>query len=89
MNAITSVISSTSNVRVLLESENGVLREDVDFELETRIGQHSFVKKTEPSRQWSALQTSYDLRFYRFHLYVTYRFYDADGNWIFSRIFVH
>ena len=76
-----------STVRVLLESENGVLREDVDFEIETRIGQHSFVKKTEPSRQWSALQTSYDLRFYRFHLYVTYRYFKQPENrWIFSRL---
>ena len=39
--------------KVLLESEDGILREDVDFEVENRIGQHSFVKKTEPSRQWT------------------------------------
>ena len=67
--------------KVLLESENGVLREDVDFEIDTPVGQHSFVKKTEPSRQWTALQTSYDLRFYRFHLYVTYRVLDAANKW--------
>ena len=75
-----------TDCRVLLESENGVLREDVDFEINTRIGQHSFVKKTEPSRQWTALQTSYDLRFYRFHLYITYRYFDAANHWVFSRM---
>ena len=75
-----------TNCKVLLESEDGVLREDVDFEVETRIGQHSFVKKTEPSRQWTALQTSYDLRFYRFHLYVTYRYFDQAGKWKFARM---
>ena len=72
--------------KVLLQSEDGILREDVDFEIATHVGQYSFVRKTVPSRQWTSLQTSYDLRFYRFHLYVTYRFYDADGNWIFSRM---
>jgi hypothetical protein len=61
--------------QVLLESEDGVLSEDVDFQLQTRIGQYSFIKKTNPSKQWVSLQTSYDLRFYRFHLYITYRRY--------------
>ena len=75
-----------SNCKVLLESEDGILREDVDFQIETRIGQHSFVKKTEPSRQWTALQTSYDLRFYRFHLYVTYRYFDRSNKWVFTRM---
>ena len=57
------------------------------FSNPTRIGQHSFVKKTEPSRQWTALQTSYDLRFYRFHLYVTYRYFKVPENkWIFTRM---
>ena len=72
--------------KVLLESEDGVLREDVDFEIETHVGQYSYVRKTMPSRQWTALQTSYDLRFFRFHLYITYRFFDAAGKWIFSRM---
>ena len=73
--------------KVLLESEDGILREDVDFEVENRIGQHSFVKKTEPSRQWTALQTSYDLRFYRFHLFVTYRYFKIPENkWIFAQM---
>ena len=72
--------------KVLLQSEDGVLREDVDFEVATHVGQYSFIRKTVPSRQWTGLQTSYDLRFYRFHLYVTYRFFDAGGNWIFSRM---
>jgi hypothetical protein len=72
--------------KVLLESEDGVLREDVDFEIETHVGQYSFIRKTNPSRQWSSLQTSFDLRFFRFHLYITYRFFDAGGKWVFSRI---
>ena len=72
--------------RVLLQSEDGILREDVDFEIATHVGQYSFIRKTRPSKQWTALQTSYDLRFYRFHLYVTYRYFDASGKWIMSRM---
>ena len=63
--------------KVLLESEEGVLREDVDFQIETRLGQYGFIKKTKPIRQWNALQSSYDLRFFRFHLYVTYRYFNG------------
>lgn len=72
--------------RVLLQSEDGILREDVDFEITTHVGQYSFIRKTRPSKQWTALQTSYDLRFYRFHLYITYRYFDASGKWIMSRM---
>ena len=75
-----------TNCKVLLESQDGVLREDVDFQVESKVGQYPFVKKTQPSKQWTTLQTSYDLRFYRFHLYMTYRFFDANGKWIFSRM---
>ena len=76
-----------TNCKVLLQSEDGVLREDIDFEITSRIGQHAFVKKTRPSRQWTALQTSYDLRFYRFHLYVTYRYFKTPENkWVFTRM---
>ena len=76
-----------TNCKVLLQSEDGVLREDIDFEITSRIGQHAFVKKTQPSRQWTALQTSYDLRFYRFHLYVTYRYFKTPENkWVFTRM---
>ena len=69
---------------VLLESEDSVLREDVDFEFVTRTGQHSFIKKTNPSRHWVSLQTSYDLRFYRFNLFVTYRRF-KNNKFIFTR----
>ena len=76
-----------TNCKVLLQSEDGVLREDIDFEITSLIGQHAFVKKTQPSRQWTALQTSYDLRFYRFHLYVTYRYFKTPENkWVFTRM---
>ena len=76
-----------TNCKVLLQSEDGVLREDIDFEITSRIGQHAFVKKSKPSRQWTALQTSYDLRFYRFHLYVTYRYFKTPENkWVFTRM---
>jgi hypothetical protein len=70
---------------VHLESEDGVLREDVDFEIETPTGQYSFIKKTKPSHHWVSLQTTYDLRFYRFHLYVTYRRFVND-RFIFTRM---
>ena len=74
-----------TSIKVLLESEDGILREDVDLEITTRVGQHAFIKKTEPSRVWTSLQTSYDLRFYRFHLYITYRRFQPDGTFKFTR----
>ena len=58
---------------VILESEAGITREDVDFQIETYVGQHAYIKKTAPSQQWTFLRTSFDLRFFRFHLYITYR----------------
>jgi hypothetical protein len=75
-----------SNIKVNLSSEGGVMREDIDIQLETRVGQHAFVKKTNPSEHWVSLQTSYDVRFFRFHLYVTYKTYDvATKTFLFTR----
>jgi hypothetical protein len=65
-----------TNVKVNLQSEGGVLKEDVDLQIETGVGQHAFIKKTSPSEHWVSLQTSYDVRFFRFHLYVTYLTFD-------------
>ena len=69
-----------SLVKVNLQSEGGVLKEDVDIQMETRVGQHAFIKKTQPSEHWVSLQTSYDVRFFRFHLYVTYMSFDEASN---------
>ena len=75
-----------SNIKVNLSSEGGVMREDIDIQIETRVGQHAFVKKTNPSEHWVSLQTSYDVRFFRFHLYVTYKTYDvATKKFLFHR----
>ena len=70
---------------VHMESEDSVLREDVDFEFATRTGQHSFIAKTNPSRHWVSLQTSYDLRFFRFNLFVTYRRFQ-NNKFVFTRV---
>ena len=40
-------------------------------------GQFPFIKKSDRSKQWHKLITSYDLRFFRFHVNVTYRNYDS------------
>ena len=40
-------------------------------------GQYPFVKKSDQTKQWHRLLTSYDLRFFRFHIYMTYRSYDS------------
>jgi hypothetical protein len=66
-----------SDIKVNLQSEGGVMKEDVDIQLKTRVGQHAFVKKTNPSAHWVSLQTSYDVRYFRFYLYVTYKVFDA------------
>jgi hypothetical protein len=73
-----------SEIKVNLQSEGGVLKEDVDIQLKTRIGQHAFIKKTNPSEHWVSLQTSYDVRFFRFHLYVTYFVFDGT-KFVFTR----
>ena len=40
-------------------------------------GQYPFIRKSDRSKQWHRLLTTYDLRFLRFHLYITYRRYDS------------
>ena len=40
-------------------------------------GQYSFVSKSDVSKQWHRLLTSFDQRFLRFYLYITYRVYDS------------
>ena len=40
-------------------------------------GQFPFIKKSDRSKQWHKLLTSYDLRFLRFHVNLTYRNYDS------------
>lgn len=40
-------------------------------------GQFPFIKKSDPYKQWHKLLTSYNLRFFRFHVYMTYRIYDS------------
>jgi hypothetical protein len=62
-----------TETKVLLQSEGGVLREDVDMQMKARVGQYAFIKKTEPNAQWISLTTSYNIRFFRFHLYFTFR----------------
>lgn len=66
-----------STCKVNLQSEGGILKEDCDIQLETRVGQFAFIKKTQPSDHWVSLKTSYDVRFFRFNLNVTYRVFDA------------
>ena len=40
-------------------------------------GQYAFVSKSDVSKQWHRLLTSFDQRFLRFYLYITYRVYDS------------
>jgi hypothetical protein len=51
-------------------------------ELSTRVysGQVSFVKKADRISQWQKLLTAYELKFFRFHLYIWYRAYSAVSN---------
>ena len=48
-------------------------------DLSTRVysGQYSFIRKSDRRTQWHKLLTAYELRFFRFHIYITYRLYDA------------
>lgn len=49
-------------------------------------GQYPIVKKSEPYKQWHKLLMSYNLRFMRFHLFVTYREFDIVKNlWVFKK----
>ena len=40
-------------------------------------GQYPFVRKSDVGKQWHKLLTTFDLRFFRFHVYITYRSYDS------------
>ena len=72
------------NAKVLLTSDEGKLLEDINLELDAFVGQHSFIKKTEPSRHWVTLTSSFEQRFFRFQVYITYRRF-VDDNYIFTR----
>ena len=46
-------------------------------------GQFPFVRKDQRNKQWHRLLTSFDQRFFRFYLFITYRNYDsATDKWI-------
>lgn len=74
----------SSPAKVLIQSSDGLLSDDIDFEISTVLGQHSFIKKTEPSRHWVTLKSSYELRYFRCHLYITYRRFQ-DGKFVMTR----
>lgn len=72
------------NAKVLLTSDDGKLLEDINLELDAFVGQHSFIKKTRPSRHWVTLTSSFEQRFFRFQVYITYRRF-VDNKYIFTR----
>ena len=48
-------------------------------------GQYPFIKKSDRSKQWHKLLTSFSLRFFRFSIYVTYRSYSSvKDEWVFE-----
>ena len=48
-------------------------------------GMFPFIKKSDRSKQWHRLLTSYSLRFFRFSIYITYRDYDSvKDTWVFT-----
>jgi hypothetical protein len=49
-------------------------------------GQVVFVKKSDRHTQWHRLLTAFQLSYFRFHLFITYRVYNAAKNvWSLSR----
>ena len=74
-----------SPAKVSIQSSDGLLSDDIDFEVGTVLGQHSFVKKTEPSRHWVTLKSSYELRYFRCHLYITYHRFQG-GKFLLTRM---
>ena len=74
-----------SSTKVLLQSSDGLLSDDIDFEIEAVLGQYSFIKKTSPSRHWVTLTSSYELRYFVFRLYITYRRFQ-DGKFLMTRL---
>lgn len=48
-------------------------------------GQFPFIKKSDRSKEWHKLLTSFSLRFFRFSIWITYRTYSAEKDeWVFS-----
>ena len=47
-------------------------------------GQHPFIKKSDIGKTFNRLSSSYNLRFFRFHVYITYRTFNVLTNkWTF------
>lgn len=56
--------------------------------LQTRLysGQFPLIKKSDASKQWHKLTTSYEQRFFRFHVYMTWRQYNSvTDKWSFKK----
>jgi hypothetical protein len=50
------------------------------------MGQYTLIKKTDP-KTWHKLRTSYNLRFFRFHQFITYREWsDILNKWVIKRV---
>ena len=53
-------------------------------------GQYSLIKKSSPYKKWTKLQTSYEIRFFRFLLNIFYRKYNSETNvWDISKKFLN
>jgi len=62
--------------------EQGVFKEH-QITNKLYAGQFPFVKKSDIGKQWHKLLTSFDLRFFRFHIHITYRTFDSDKDrWV-------
>ena len=63
--------------KVTVHSSKGVIDGDFDLATETYLGRYPFVRKTDKFKNWVTLNTNYELRYFKFILLCSYRYFDG------------
>jgi len=70
-------IPFVNEAKTTLNVVDGRLDGDVQIQTKSYVGRHPFVKKTDINKNWVSLNTSYELRYFRFQLLCSYRYFDG------------
>ncbi len=66
-----------NDIRTVMSVQNDVIQKEHEISIQSYVGRHSFVKKTEAITDWNVLKTSYDQRVFRFSLYIVWNMWDG------------
>ena len=67
-----------NNSTVTIHVTDGAVDGDFDLSTETYLGRYPFVRKTDRFKDWWSLNTSYELRYFKFILLCAYRYFEGD-----------